>query len=755
MNIVAIAAARNEQDIIEAFVRHTLGFCGHLLLIDHGSTDDTPRILEELQKEGLAVRVLRDDRYGLLQTEHMARLLKIAAHELKADWIFTLDCDEFLQGEVLACLQEHHAPPEPHYLRVPLVNYAMRPTDDPGELNPVKRIIHRFDPKEQTNAWAFKSIVPGELARAEGAFMEEGNHRFTIEGFEPPAQEVESVWLAHFSLRSPCQHATRLVSRLYQKHHARSLRVGGYEYYETDYRLMRESYTRFSENFASLQINWMKHATSEPQPHPIDYRGGDLRYTKAEPDVDLFIRNTLDLGEQMAAISSSGKEAEAAQEELVATLLDAEGRATPQVRRHGCNTPAFAALRFELEAGATQVKIGFRGPKGVLEIAQAELHGAEGDPPRIVSVAQLYPLLSSDSEGVVVTGLGAVRILHSSLPMRLTLQGWARPGEPAPKALVLKSRFVSAPSEVMRAVFDRATLSGLHRRASLWGGGPGAPLCRWGEPILFTPSGGGFAFAGEGWSPQEGSGIALKSGAGRLHFRLEQPPTGAMQLHLRVACKPAGAEICVELDGVPTTVWKAGAAQKAAWQVLPIPVEVGARGGFEVALRVEGGGSLSLREAILRPVSFRDRLHAVLRGWGQRLAEALARPAMGHRIAWGEQVSFSPGGRGVWMLGAGWALPEAEGATSQAPVAELRLPLAEPPKGDLLARFLLRSGAGTPLVRLMLGTSEVGSWLLDGGEPTWVEARLPLKGYTEAALALAFSIEGGQMVLAQAELLRG
>ncbi len=40
MKIVAIACARNEADIIESFVRHTLSYCQQLIITDHGSADD-------------------------------------------------------------------------------------------------------------------------------------------------------------------------------------------------------------------------------------------------------------------------------------------------------------------------------------------------------------------------------------------------------------------------------------------------------------------------------------------------------------------------------------------------------------------------------------------------------------------------------------------------------------------------------------------------------------------------------------------
>ena len=41
MRLVAVSIVKNEADIIEAFVRHTLAWVDHHLVFDHDSTDGT------------------------------------------------------------------------------------------------------------------------------------------------------------------------------------------------------------------------------------------------------------------------------------------------------------------------------------------------------------------------------------------------------------------------------------------------------------------------------------------------------------------------------------------------------------------------------------------------------------------------------------------------------------------------------------------------------------------------------------------
>jgi len=48
MRLVAVSIVKNEADIIEPFVRHTLAWVDHHLVFDHDSTDGTREILGAL-----------------------------------------------------------------------------------------------------------------------------------------------------------------------------------------------------------------------------------------------------------------------------------------------------------------------------------------------------------------------------------------------------------------------------------------------------------------------------------------------------------------------------------------------------------------------------------------------------------------------------------------------------------------------------------------------------------------------------------
>lgn len=53
MKIVAVSMARNEADIIEAFVRYHCRIFDAIVIVDHASIDGTSEILDALRSEGL------------------------------------------------------------------------------------------------------------------------------------------------------------------------------------------------------------------------------------------------------------------------------------------------------------------------------------------------------------------------------------------------------------------------------------------------------------------------------------------------------------------------------------------------------------------------------------------------------------------------------------------------------------------------------------------------------------------------------
>ena len=97
MKLVAVAMVRNEEDIVEAFVRHNLSVLDGMIVVDHGSADRTLAVLNALCAERLPLVVLRSDAAGYLQAEITTTAARDAFARARADAVFPLDADEFLR----------------------------------------------------------------------------------------------------------------------------------------------------------------------------------------------------------------------------------------------------------------------------------------------------------------------------------------------------------------------------------------------------------------------------------------------------------------------------------------------------------------------------------------------------------------------------------------------------------------------------------------------------------------------------------
>jgi hypothetical protein len=93
--IVGITQVRNEADVIESVLRHTLAEgIDKIWVADHLSTDGTWDILQGLVLEGLPLVLSQDDNPTWYQAERMNYLSDLA-YELGADWTLPFDGDEF------------------------------------------------------------------------------------------------------------------------------------------------------------------------------------------------------------------------------------------------------------------------------------------------------------------------------------------------------------------------------------------------------------------------------------------------------------------------------------------------------------------------------------------------------------------------------------------------------------------------------------------------------------------------------------
>src|ERR1700743_614604 len=96
MTLIGITKVLNEDDIVEAFIRHHATMVDHHLILDNGSTDETLSILKALKDEGLNLSVFQNRCTFFNEAAYNTELFKHARNVLGADWAIFLDTDEFI-----------------------------------------------------------------------------------------------------------------------------------------------------------------------------------------------------------------------------------------------------------------------------------------------------------------------------------------------------------------------------------------------------------------------------------------------------------------------------------------------------------------------------------------------------------------------------------------------------------------------------------------------------------------------------------
>ena len=141
-NIVGLCVAKNEADIVEAMVRHNLGFLDHLHVVDNDSADATPDILAALQQEiGGRLAWSSDMRVGHGQQAITNEMLPDLAGRVDAAQVVLLDADEFIRAEPAHFRATLLASDMP--VQLEWISYVPGPGDNAAERNPVARITHR------------------------------------------------------------------------------------------------------------------------------------------------------------------------------------------------------------------------------------------------------------------------------------------------------------------------------------------------------------------------------------------------------------------------------------------------------------------------------------------------------------------------------------------------------------------------------------------------------------------------------------
>lgn len=207
MKSVCVSMVKNEQDIIEIFIRHNSKFFDLLVILDNNSVDNTRDIVLKCCEEfdNVVCCDQPDNRYK--QSEFMTSAVRSVQDVCFADFVCVLDADEFISAENKDLLWgELDSVPIGECALLPWKTYLPDPEADES-VDAMKSM--RYVRKSESPTY-YKAVMRcgGNLDLS--LRIEQGNHGFTVESWRGKPVSVKGhvvsdLHLMHFPLRSVAQ----------------------------------------------------------------------------------------------------------------------------------------------------------------------------------------------------------------------------------------------------------------------------------------------------------------------------------------------------------------------------------------------------------------------------------------------------------------------------------------------------------------------------------------------------------------------
>lgn len=202
---IGLCMVRNEQDIIEPFLRHNARLLDLLIVLDNSSADDTRAIAVATARDlGNVVVADQPDR-AYTQSAKMSRMLRFAQSAAFAGHVFFLDADEFMSAPDRDTLSQQ-------LRRIPSGACGLMPwktfIPDPHlSENDFPDPLHRMTRCRKIEAPGYyKAVLRLDGALDPRLVVAQGNHSIAGGKGKPlPSVVLEDLHLLHFPLRSANQ----------------------------------------------------------------------------------------------------------------------------------------------------------------------------------------------------------------------------------------------------------------------------------------------------------------------------------------------------------------------------------------------------------------------------------------------------------------------------------------------------------------------------------------------------------------------
>ncbi len=280
--LISLTVVKNEQDIIEPFIRHNRRFLDAMIVVDNHSVDQTRQILISCARELEGVIVADDDGFAYLQSERMTRLLHGVQSAFFADFVFLLDADEFIGApDRESLIQAISVLPAPGVGLLPWRTYVIAPSATGGEDPPRSLTWRRAEERPQYR----KAVLRLDGRVCPDWRIEQGNHAVTTASGEPPdAIELDAPRLIHVPVRSGSQLISKSIvgwmAYLSRNPSART-EIYGFQWRDAFDRVLedRNAFEGTALSEASLlyaqeprQVDWRTDIVEDPHPYAYERR---------------------------------------------------------------------------------------------------------------------------------------------------------------------------------------------------------------------------------------------------------------------------------------------------------------------------------------------------------------------------------------------------------------------------------------------------------------------------------------------------
>ena len=203
--VVGLSMVKNEQDVVEPFIRHNARLLDCLVVLDNASVDATRRIALDCARELGSVVVADSDEFGYAQSERMTRLLHHVQGAFFADFVLLLDADEFLAAPDRAALDAVlEAIPPGGVGLLPWRTFVLRPGEAARAATDPPRSI-RWRRAAELPTFRKAALRLDGLHRPD-LRIAQGNHEVSsASGRAVPAVDLDDLPLLHFPVRSRAQ----------------------------------------------------------------------------------------------------------------------------------------------------------------------------------------------------------------------------------------------------------------------------------------------------------------------------------------------------------------------------------------------------------------------------------------------------------------------------------------------------------------------------------------------------------------------